>query len=76
MRVQLDAAPLRQIAQSTSGRYAHAGGVDWKTIVASIQPDPSNEANYTEVTAVVAGLAALTALLGALISLRSTHRII
>lgn len=76
MRVQLDEAPLREMSKSTAGTYAHASRVNWPAMVAIIRPDPSREDTYTEVTAIVAGLAALTALLGALISLRSTHRIL
>lgn len=76
MRVQLDAASLRQISKATAGVYARADSADWSMIVASIRPDPQQDATYTEVTAIVAGLAALIALLGALISLRSTHRIL
>jgi Ca-activated chloride channel family protein len=76
MRVQLDEVPLRHIAESTRASYVHGGSVDWSTIVASIRRDPSNEVTSTEVTAIVAGFAALTALLGAMVSLRSTLRIL
>lgn len=76
MRVQLDEVPLRHIAESTRASYVHGGSVDWSTIVASIRRDPSNEVTSTEVTAIVAVFAALTALLGAMVSLRSTLRIL
>jgi Ca-activated chloride channel homolog len=70
MRVQLDEATLRQVAEVTRGRYFHAGSAsDLNEVYRSLTSQLVMETEETEITAFFAGGAGLLMLLAALLSL-------
>jgi len=77
MRVQLDEAPLKDIARITAGEYHKASArMDWRRLVDTLRQERPAEDTYTEITALFAAVAALTASAGALASLCRTQRVL
>jgi Ca-activated chloride channel family protein len=77
MRVRLDEATLKQIANLTLGEYFYAGSAaDLKKVYQTLNSRVVMEKKQTEVTALFAAAAAATALLSALLSLLWFNRIL
>ncbi|MGH8683626.1 MAG: VWA domain-containing protein [Burkholderiales bacterium] len=77
MRVRLDEATLKQIANLTLGEYFYAGtATDLKKVYRTLNARVVMEKKQTEVTALFAAAAAATALLSALLSLLWFNRIL
>lgn len=70
MRVRLDEASLKQIANITQGDYFHAGtAADLKKVYETLNSRLVFERQQTEITALFAAAAALFAVLAALLSM-------
>ncbi|MCC7328394.1 MAG: VWA domain-containing protein [Burkholderiales bacterium] len=70
MRVRLDEAALKQIANVTQGEYFYAGtAADLKKVYASLSSKLVFEARQTEITSLFAAVAALFAVLAAALSM-------
>jgi Ca-activated chloride channel homolog len=77
MRVRLDEATLKEIANVTRGEYFYAGTAeDLKKVYDSLNSRIVFEAKETEITALFSAAALLTALLSALLSLAWFNRIL
>jgi Ca-activated chloride channel family protein len=77
MRVRLDEATLKEIANITRGQYFYAGSAkDLRKVYESLNSRFLLEKKDIEITALFAGAAALTALVSALLSLLWFNRIL
>jgi Ca-activated chloride channel family protein len=77
MRVRLDEATLKEIANMTRGQYFYAGSAkDLKKVYESLNSRILLEKKDMEITALFAAAAAITALVSALLSLLWFHRIL
>lgn len=77
MRVRLDEASLKEIANITRGQYFYAGSAkDLRKVYESLNSRFLLEKKEMEITALFAGAAALTALMSALLSLLWFNRIL
>jgi Ca-activated chloride channel homolog len=76
MRVELDEATLRQIAELTRGEYFHASSAfELKSVYETLSATLVLEQKPTELAALLAAAAALLLMLGALLSLLWFHRV-
>ncbi|HVL36836.1 MAG TPA: VWA domain-containing protein [Burkholderiales bacterium] len=77
MRVELDEATLRQVAELTRGEYFHASsGMELRAVYESLNAKLALERKATEITALFSGVAGLSVLLGAMLSLLWFNRIV
>jgi Ca-activated chloride channel family protein len=77
MRVRLDEATLKEIANMTRGEYFYAGSAkDLKKVYETLNSRIYLEKKDMEITALFAAAAAITALVSALLSLMWFNRIL